>query len=649
MALFDLLTKSKSKGSVTLPPEIKKREEWFQYSKSFFNNDKERMRKNEKLYYGDFEITGVNTITKMKLHLPLSLVDTQISIISDFLPTFDIIPKNDQSSFFADMLQANKHEWEKVAKFRKKLLNCVKDGLIYKNGIIRCDAIRDKEKRYAGTDVNNIDIFTWFPSPDAVGMDIKTQARYHIFATPMHVDEIFMMSGVRVEPQGMLDEYRAFTYLNTNNTANSYLKESALFMQCYNMEAVSGETLFADPESQERLNEQYPDGRLMFWVGDKIIDDRKIDGRIPYFMYTNYKSAHRLMGIGEPELVATTTKALCQVMSSLADNVNKTANPIKKITKRLRNFRKKNIKGSPNEEVEVFHPNDLTYLTPPSMSSDTFNYITALINIAEDIPGVHDITQGKRPVGVTAARAISALQEAAQTRVRSKIQNEVTEMAEDLGKHYLYLTQKYDKSVREIRTATDLGEKKFVKYDPLGRYDLQGNKEGTPDFKNDDKAIKMSEGSYDVEVTAGLSIPQGRAAREEIAYEKLKDGVYGIRKYAIESNESNKTELIEDYELRMGTKALQQRLENQQKAAADMIPLVKKAINSVQNPDAWIDSVEEMQLVQILSEYPDLLKDPVLKLMPAIFLDRIGEAFKTLNITGGQNAQGPGTEIAQAS
>ena len=42
------------------------------------------------------------------------------------------------------------------------------------------------------------------------------------------------------------------------------------------------------------------------------------------------------------------------------------------------------------------------------------------MQLTDTISGIHDITQGRNPSGVTAAKAISALQEASQQIIRAK-------------------------------------------------------------------------------------------------------------------------------------------------------------------------------------------------------------------------------------
>lgn len=65
----------------------------------------------------------------------------------------------------------------------------------------------------------------------------------------------------------------------------------------------------------------------------------------------------------------------------------------------------------------------IRFLPVPPMSSDYMAYIEMLVQFAESITGLTEVTEGRRPTGITAAHAIAALQEKAQTIFRVKIRN----------------------------------------------------------------------------------------------------------------------------------------------------------------------------------------------------------------------------------
>lgn len=61
-----------------------------------------------------------------------------------------------------------------------------------------------------------------------------------------------------------------------------------------------------------------------------------------------------------------------------------------------------------------------TFLNPPSISPTQESLVTIDLMHMDQVSGVHDVTEGRRPEGIEAGVAIQNLQQAAQTRIRGK-------------------------------------------------------------------------------------------------------------------------------------------------------------------------------------------------------------------------------------
>lgn len=580
---------------------IAKYEEFFEESKKHMESQRERWRKNEVLYNNKIEVPGPARATKLKFNIPLAIIETELPIISDYLPTFDVMPREENDVFFADMITKRKNHIEKETKLSKLMLEAVKDSLIYSNGITSVFPKKNSSDEYDGIEISSVDLFTWFPAPGATGMDIRSQARYHIFATPMHVDEIKREYDVDIEPEGYLDEFRAFHIVNVGGITGSdtdTLCNSALVKECYAM---------------DEGTEKYPNGRMVIWANGKIISDMAIPfERIPYFMIGNYKTAHSLFGIGETELVSTQTKAINQVMSSLADVINKTGNPIRKITRSLWSQLKTKISGTPGEEVIVDKASDLTWDTPPNVPAHTFGFIELLLRLTDVVSGVHDVIEGKKPTGITAAAAIIALQEAAQARVRFKINNEITQYIEDMGTFIIWILQTYDEEVISVREIDEYGKKKFPEYDPVGIFDVQGLREGDEGF-DETTAQSMKDSHFDIEIVGGVRLPSGRVANEQRALELFKEGIYGIKPTVMALSEPNKGDLIDDYNERQGVQQIIERQEKLNEAFKEFEKLIGIALKS---PEEWSGGLDEGKLAEMLQEFPEFLNSDEFEALP---------------------------------
>ena len=571
---------------------------WFNEAKVNRDIRADRWRKNEKLYYGRHweGVPSKKGQTKMVFNYPLSNIESVLPVVADFLPTVDIMPMESNDVSFAEMMTKRFTQISEVTHLYDKILGAVKDSLIYSNGFIEVmpDISVEEEDgeevvKFNGFNIETIDPYTVMPDPFATDMELKEGVcRYIIFAVPMYLADIKAKYGVDVQSEGVLDEYRAFQVTDEDDRAGFQSEpsqgkdsEMALVIECYYRDA--------DEES-------YPNGRITAIAGDKLLVDEALEiPRIPYFMVGNYKSPHSFYGIGEPELVRTQTKATNEIMSSIADNIKKTGNPPLKISKRAQAELNKNITGQPGERWVSTTPEEINYAQPPSIPNYIQTFVQQVNGMQDSITGVQDVTQGRQPTGVTAAKAITALQEAAQTRIRYKITKEITKFIKDIGNYMVQLIQVYDTEIRSIRERSADGSYEFTQFDPETPLDKDGNAPNSVDF-DPTTAKTLQDSNFDIEVAAGFKTPSGRVANEERALNLYQLGIYGIERIADALNEPNKQELIQEFYQRQGI------------AQGDQAQIPPELIEEVQAlmEVATPGSSEEQRLAEILTEYPEL-------------------------------------------
>ena len=572
-------------------------EAMFEESKEYMERvQRPRWRKNEDLYYNRDIYRNQKTTTRLMFPLALQMIETIMPILTDFFPTFDVMPEEKNDLFFADMMQHRKAQIEERSKFRRRSMDVVRDSLIYSNGLVHCrPGFRgdDEAKILHRIEFDPADLFTWFPAPEATSLSLD-DSRYHIFATPMHVEQIQRIWGDEaqgVAGEGFLDEYRGFNRVDRGGQPSDNQKgEQALVKECYH----------AHPDT-----ETYPNGRMIVWVGDRVLSDEPLPyAHIPYFMIGNYKTAHSLFGLGEPELIKSLIQSINQVMSSIADNVNATGNPIRKVVKSLWAELKQRISTAPGSQVVVNRPDDITWEHPPGLPQSTFAFVEALLQAVRDATGVHVTMEGRRPDGETLSGvAIRSLQEAAQARAREKTSNQITEYVTEVGEYVVWLLQEYDQEVISIRK-----EQEFVDYDPQGVYDAAGNQEGAEEF-DPTTAGTLKDSQFEIQVTAGVRLPSGRAATEERALALFKEGVYGVEKLVEDLAEEDKQGLVEAYHQRQGLQEMVQRQEEMQGAAKEWAAGIEEAVSTIEREglEGWADTIDEERLLSIAQAFPELL------------------------------------------
>lgn len=70
------------------------------------------------------------------------------------------------------------------------------------------------------------------------------------------------------------------------------------------------------------------------------------------------------------------------------------------------------------------------YDSPPQLSIEVYNYRQQTEQLIQTVSGIFDVTQGRRPTGITAGRAIESLKDSAETRLGAKAET----LAESLQK-----------------------------------------------------------------------------------------------------------------------------------------------------------------------------------------------------------------------
>jgi hypothetical protein len=593
--------------------------DWLDRSKKAREKQVSRWRKNERLYYGNHwpsPSKGSESQSRMVFNFPLAVVETILPIVNDFQPTVDVMPREKNDIFFAEMMQKRFQQIVEETDLYGKILQAVKDSLIYSNGFIQILPILSDEGAFKGFDIQVVDPFSVVPHPYANDLDLDA-GEYFMFAVPMETSKIYREFGIKVNADGKLDDYRAYQKTDDTGGIESANADSdydmALVIECY---------------SNEQDKEKYPNGRHTVVVGDQLIVDEPLElYRMPVFMVSNYKSPHNFWGIGETDLVRTQTKAMNETFSAINENIRKMGFPIRKVTQRAKGQLTRPITGAPGEEITVIDPNDVTFESPPPIPGYIQNYIAQVGQFMESISGINDVTQGRKPGGVTSGRAIVALQEASQTRQRFKINNEVARMTKEIGEFMVQMVLTFDEEIRSIRERDTEGSFEFTEYNPMAVYDADGNEEGTLEF-DPGTAKRLQDSEFDVSVTTGSRYAQGRVANEERAMELYQVGIYGIEEVVNALNITDKQDTIQNWYVRNQQVPPQQQVQQAEDAQQQLGMAVAQVMEEGPGGPA------EESLAQMIINNPTLAESPDFQQLPGNIQERI------LTVTGLVGGQG---------
>lgn len=255
-------------------------------------------------------------------------------------------------------------------------------------------------------------------------------------------------------------------------------------------------------------NTKHPNGKWVVWINKQIIRDE--DGpNSPYagFPYVMF-SSNLVPGRFWPASVVTQLRSpqtdLNKVQSQIRENALRIGNPTLYVSKQSGIEHTGKIGGISYYSDIVQNPVP-QFVSPPELPVYIREQIQDIENSIAEISGIHDISQGKVPTGVTAASAINLLLEADDTRLGPEIQMMEKTLA-IAGTYLLELRAKWTTDNRTIRIA---GED--------GLWDIFN-------FKKD-----MLQKIMNVTVESGSGMPHSKAARQAAMQEVLNMALqYGI-------------------------------------------------------------------------------------------------------------------------
>jgi hypothetical protein len=279
---------------------------------------------------------------------------------------------------------------------------------------------------------------------------------------------------------------------------------------------------------------KWPNGKIITLIPEKRVllqvkPNPYLHGQKPFIRFIDHIVPRQLPGVGEIEPIMEMQDLINKNLAAIYDIFNLTGNPVWVIdddsgvdADNLTNSIGAVITKKPNSHVER--------LPAPDINPGRCNFHGQLLSLSEQISGIHDVTQGRKPVGITAAEAINSLQEAAQTRIRLKERQLRTSLAQ-LGYQVSSLMMQFYRAPRVVRLTGDNNWPEYFEFyireadNNLMQYVMQkytrgadGNfqKEGTAQIGN------PSKGEFDISVVSGASLPWLKEKRGSMAMDLFK-------------------------------------------------------------------------------------------------------------------------------
>ena len=420
-----------------------------------------------------------------------STIETIRPIMTDNNPKFIALPRTPEGAEKADKIQiALDSEWDREQmdiKLPKALLPTLQIG----NIILGCLWDGNSNKGIGDVKTAIINPFNMFVDPSATNFE---DAEYAIYATyksdsllkKSFPDKASLLEGSDVKYRELVaNRELEATYDNQILVLEAWVRD-------YTMTEYEEETKEKDGEKVKKTKMKYPRGRVITCCPELgiLLSDKQNpykDGKFPFVIIKDYDIPFQFWGEGEIHWLLSPQKQINDLNNQVIDNAKLTANQIWVIDKNA-GIGKGNLSNRPGLVVRKNPGSHVERPAPPPLPGYVNDKILELKQDMETISGVHDVTQGRRAIGVTAGNAIMALQEAGQARIRLKVKLMETALAE-LATMWYSRIQQFWLLDRDIRTV-DKNEGFTV--DTITKDDLQHD--------------------FDIVITAGSTMPSNKTS-----------------------------------------------------------------------------------------------------------------------------------------
>ena len=480
---------------------VQEMEKMFQSAKEARKHLVGRWRRNEELYQGKmlkpFNLPKYKT--RIEPNIIHSVIETMYAILTDRYPQVDVMPKTEEQVDSAKKAQDVLNFVMQEKKAQRAIAGMKRDGLIYGTGYIK-PVITNGDLQFVVPDP-----FTVFVDQLATNMQ---DAKCVVFATPTYIDDIEQIYGKRVAVEGKMDEFKSF-----NKDPDKYGTDKFSW-EDVETQTPRDENYGSDGDTEYRggmaiLKESWywceDTLHLCTWAGNVLLQQEEAPyDFIPLCVFQNYNSAHSFYGKGEPEIIESLAVGSSIALSQGMDNLILQGNPAIVMSKSLAKIQGNRPSDKPGQIYYLNNPAErIDRLPAGNISASTLPMAKQMIDLADMVSGVHEISRGNNPTGVTASKAISQLQEASQQIIRAKEREIGTDAIIDLNKMTLNLLA--NNYAQDIQIRQDAEDGSGYEFNKIAPYDLD------PDM--------------DFKYVPGSSLPDSRISRMDQAIDLLQLGL----------------------------------------------------------------------------------------------------------------------------
>lgn len=503
-------------------------------------------------------------------------IQSTVPIQTDNRPRFEFLPEEPQDLELSEILnQAAESDWTK-GNWGLQQLETVYDANFYGTGL--SSLVHDQKKNYGagGLCYDSAHPLYFYPDPDA--KDVNKNCGFVVYAEPVdcaklkreYPDKAKFLKPDLVDLSGGSRDVGADRMSIPNDGWNAVAdgvsdpggKDRCLKITVW----IAPEFLSDDYDEKEKI-ETGPDGvekkiyeQIAKWPkGRKIVIASKVvledvenpydDHEIPFQRLLNYVVPHEFWGISEVEQLEGPQKTFNKLLNFALDVLTLMGNPIW-VVDNSAGVDTDNLLNKPGLVVEKNAGSEVRREEGVQLQPYVLQLTEKMVEWFDSVSGSQDVSRGVQPTGITAASAISSLQEAAQTRLRQKSRN-MDFYLQDLGRQWLSRTLQFT-TIPQIYRLTN--KDSVVKYFRMHveEHEFTQQVEGTDEYGRPtmleqptgemgkkivvqpygengqmdptQQRVFETRAKFDVRVVTGSSLPFAKAEKEARLFKLLEAG-----------------------------------------------------------------------------------------------------------------------------
>lgn len=502
------------------------------------------------------------------INVVFQTIESMVPILTDSRPKLEFVPTIPSQFELADILnKVADNDWVRN-NWLMVLTEILYDSHFYGCGFGYCGWDKKADMGLGNICFESVDPMHCFPDPD--GRDINDKrSKFFIHAEPMAIstvkkmypdvaqyltaDVIDLTQGDKADIYQVMFKSPVDSKLIVEGPSgyDAIQKDQVVLITCYfkddAFEELESEeigedgTPVLDDKGQpiKKFDQvlKYPNGRKIVTAAGVLCENIPTefeDGKIPCVKLINYILPREFWGMGEVEQLEGPQKTLNKLISYALDVLTLMGNPIWKVGTGA-NIDTDNLFNKPGLVIEADDIEQIQREPGVQLQPFVLELVDKYRQMMDGISGQADVSRGATPGDVTAASAISDLQEAQQTRLRLKSRN-LDAFLQDFGKMYLSRVFQYYSVPRIVRVTGDDGVENFFNFH-VENLDGGLAQDGTPLPPKKIVNITTYEGGipksvqheitaeFDVKISTGSALPFAKEQKTNVSMKLFQLGV----------------------------------------------------------------------------------------------------------------------------